>query len=61
MAKAGRPRKEKTKVLYIRLSETIAKALQKKAQNERRGLSDTISIILEGKSTLYPPATDARL
>jgi hypothetical protein len=47
MAKAGRPKKENTKVLYIRLPDTIASAVQKKADDERRGLSATIALILE--------------
>ena len=43
----GRPKKEKTEVLYMRLSEPVIKALREKALRERRPLSTTIEMILE--------------
>lgn len=43
----GRPRKEKTTVLYVRLNDRVAKALQDKAKREKRPLSTTIEMIIE--------------
>jgi hypothetical protein len=43
----GRPRKEKTEVVYVRLPETVAKAVREKAKREHRELSVTIGLILE--------------
>lgn len=43
----GRPKKEKTAVLYVRLPETIVKAVREKAKRERREISTTVEMILE--------------
>jgi hypothetical protein len=44
---AGRPKKEKTDVLYVRVSSTVAKLLRADAQRKGRELSGQVRIILE--------------
>lgn len=47
MAKVGRPKKEKTKVLYIRIPERTAHTLKEKAKRDHRGISATIELIVK--------------
>jgi hypothetical protein len=43
----GRPRKPKTTVLYVRLPDTLAKAVREKAKQDSREISVTIGLMLE--------------
>jgi hypothetical protein len=44
---AGRPKKEKTEILYVRLPERVSKRLRDEAYKEGRELSGKIRLIIE--------------
>jgi predicted DNA binding CopG/RHH family protein len=44
---AGRPKKKKTLVIYLRVPEPLGKRLKEDASNEGRELSGKIRLILE--------------
>lgn len=44
---AGRPKQEKTKVLYVRVPERLSKRLRDDAYKEGRELSGKIRLIIE--------------
>jgi len=45
----GRPAKEKTTVMYVRLPDKVEKAVREKAKRERRDLSGTVAMMLESQ------------
>jgi hypothetical protein len=47
MAKAGRPRKAKTTVVYARIPKELERQLRNESDREHRQLSATIGLILE--------------
>jgi predicted DNA-binding protein len=44
---SGRPKKEKTKTIYIRLSDNLDKRLRDDAHKEGRELSGMVRLIIE--------------
>ena len=44
---SGRPKKEKTEILYVRLPERVAKRLRDDTYKEGRELSGKIRLIIE--------------
>ena len=47
MKKRGRPRKEGTVVIYMRLSKPVAEALRSRADREKRSRATVAQMILE--------------
>jgi hypothetical protein len=57
----GRPRKPKTTVLYVRLPDTIAKAVRDKAKQDSREVSVTIGLMLEKCLAGGPNLTEEKI
>jgi hypothetical protein len=53
--KQGRPKKEGTKALYVRLPDSLAAAIRNKAEEDHRDISATIALMINAQLSLDRP------